>query len=506
MTTDTPASPLLSLRGVGMSFGATRALDDIHADFAPGEIVGLLGHNGAGKSTLLNLISGIAQATEGSVRFGGEEIGRGLTPAAALLAGITVIHQDPALIPGLSVLDNLTLGLPGRAAGKELRERASAALARVGLDVPLDLTVGALAIGERQMLELARGLMNSRTRLLLLDEPTAALGHAETVALHALVRDLAAQGATVVYVSHRLPDVVEICSRILVLRGGALVMDEPLAGLTAEAIARALAPDSDDVDHTPATPGEVALATERFTVRRGEVVGLYGMAAGEQFAALDAITAGGPSAATVELDGKPVRLKGPADAIGHRVYAVPADREVDGLLADMSAKDNVIVPWLSKLGARGWWTSRSTGAREYAHAREQFAVHGPDGVTPISSFSGGNRQKHLLARWLSVETPRVLLLQQPTQGVDVGAKRDITRVVRQLAADGTAVVVASAEGDEIALTCDRAYVLHDGRSVAVARSASFGADLLETLLDMADAPSAPDPATLVPSDSEIHPL
>ncbi|GAA2240193.1 sugar ABC transporter ATP-binding protein [Herbiconiux moechotypicola] len=469
-----------------MSFGPTRALTDIDAVVHPGEIVGLLGHNGAGKSTLLNLVSGIAHATDGSLRFGGEEIGRALTPAAALAAGITVIHQDPALIPGLTVLDNLVLGLPRSGSRRELRARAEAAVTRVGLDAPLDLAVAALAIGERQMLELARGLMSSHTRLLLLDEPTAALGHAETQALHELVQELAAEGAAVVYVSHRLPDVVEICTRVMVLRGGGLVLDRPLEGLTAEAIAHALAPDDDELEFETPEPGAEVLDAGAFSVRGGEVVGLYGMAAGEQFTLLDSITAGGRLGPTIRLDGADLRLDGPADAIAHGVYAVPADRERDGLVAGMAAQDNVLIPWLPRFGTRGWWTTASTGGDSYAAARREFAVHGPPGSSPLSAFSGGNRQKHLLARWLSVESPSVLLLQQPTQGVDISAKRDITRVVRQMAACGCAVVVASAEGDEIAQLCDRALVLHDGQSIPVARSPRFGAELLSTLLALAD--------------------
>lgn len=484
-------TPRLEFRSIGVDFGATRALDSVGARIAPGEIIGLLGHNGAGKSTLFNVVSGALPATTGSLLIDGELAPQRAKPAEMADRGITVIHQEPALAPNLSVLDNLFLGQEHLLAKGSRRELAREALARVGathLDVKR--IVGSLGLGERQLVDLARGLVRGEMKVLMLDEPTAALGRAETESLHELIRGLAAQGVSILYVSHRLPDILDVCSRILILRAGKLEVDGPAFDFDGPSLARALAPDVEFEAfahrHVDAAP-RVALDgwSSSIEARPGEVVGLFGMAAGRQFELLEQLY-GLHGRYSFHIDDTATMVSSPSSAMRRGIYLVPPDREQDGLVSGASAIDTVLLPWYGKLAGRGAWIGRDFGGAAYRKARSELNILGPDGDAPIDEFSGGNRQKHLLARWTFVKTPRVLLLAQPTQGVDVGARVDIARAVRAIAADGAAVLVASAEADEINLLCDRAYVINGERIAPVARSAEFGGDLVSTLLDISE--------------------
>ncbi|MBL3700623.1 ATP-binding cassette domain-containing protein [Leucobacter luti] len=481
----------LEYSGVTVEFGATRALDDVSFAAAPGEIIGLLGHNGAGKSTLCNVTTGVIQATSGAFSVDGVPVARRLTPREAAQLGITVIHQEPALAPNMTVLENLFLARQAPPA-KDRRRLASEALATVGAQLPLEMPVEALGLGERQLVDLARGLLAGEMKVLLLDEPTAALGKAETEALHALIRSFAARGVTVLYVSHRLPDILEVCTRIVVLRGGGLVVDGPTTDFTPERLAEALVPDLRSLDFTHTEPGRPIMElpagdelADELVVRAGEVVGLFGMAGGEQFA-IAAGLAGAAHPRSYRLDGAEVRFSSPGQAIRRDVFFVPPDRDTEGLVGSETALDNVMLPWYGETGARGWWVSAASGAATYERARAALDIRGPGPDAEVSQFSGGNRQKHLLARWLYPALPKLLILAQPTQGVDVGAKLDIVEAVRDAAAAGAAVLVASSESDEIASMCDRAVTVLGDRLTSVPRSQNFNADLLASLLSAAE--------------------
>lgn len=498
MSTDAVADRL-ELRGITVDFGATRALHDITLRVPPGQIVGLLGHNGAGKTTLFNVISGVITATSGSFLIDGMAAGHGLTPRDAADLGIAIIHQEPALVPNLSVLDNLLLGSPVRGSRREKRAAALTALEKVGSTTPLDAPVGSLDLGQRQLVDLARGLLAGSMRVLLLDEPTAALGRAETDYLHGLIRSLAQDGVTVVYVSHRLPDILEVCDRVVVLRGGEVVEDDAATTFTPAKLATALVPEIEEHVFEISEPGEETLSVnepQNVHFESGEVVGLFGMAGGEQFALLRSI-AGLSGRYPVTLSGKPTIITSPADAITRGIVHVPADRETDGLISGQTALETVMMPWYSSKGYNPWWVTDSSGLEVYERARADFKISGPGPEAEISQFSGGNRQKHLLARWTHPQQPRILLLAQPTQGVDVGAKVDIVRVVRSAAAAGVTVVVASAESDEIASMCDRAYVIVRDSVSELERDAHFDERLLSALLTLAT------PHTALSNDSGV---
>ncbi|WP_193597297.1 ATP-binding cassette domain-containing protein [Microbacterium sp. YJN-G] len=487
-----PPTPPLALERVGVDFGATRALHDVSLAFAPGEIVGLLGHNGAGKSTLFNVVSGALRATAGSIRVAGEEVGPRPTPREMADCGIAVIHQEPALAHNLSVLDNIFLGQEHLIERGRGEAQARAALARVGADLELHEAVATLGLGERQLVDLARGIVRGDMRVLLLDEPTAALGRAETDALHALIRQLAADGVAVIYVSHRLPDILDVCERIVILRAGRVQEDGPASLYDGAALARALAPELAEDAGTARRSSSPVRATLELsgiftgvTVGEGEVLGLFGMAAGRQFEILESLF-GLHGRYRFTLDGTEIVVTSPSAAVARGVHLVPGDRERDGLITGQRAIDTVFLPWYSRMRGRGAWIGGRTGEAEYAAARADFQVVGPVGSAPIDEFSGGNRQKHLIARWASVRRPRLLLLAQPTQGVDVGARKDIARAVHAIAQQGTTVLVASSESDEIDLLCDRAVVIADTHFTTIERGEDFSGALLASLLGLAE--------------------
>lgn len=478
--------PRLAFDDLTVDFGVTRALDGVTVSFGAGEIIGLLGHNGAGKSTLVNVATGAVRATGGRMLVDGEPV-TAETPRQAAELGITVIHQTPALVGNLTVLDNLYLGRDRTGRSKADQAAARAALADVGGDhLGLDTMVSALELGERQIVDLARGLLYGEMKVLLLDEPTAALGQAETDALHALIRRLAAKGTTIIYVSHRLPDIVEVCDRVTILREGRVAGEHAVDGLSTAALAKALVPDFEEAAHTTTQIGAVVLeitAPAPMTFRAGEVVGLFGVAAGEQFEVLNGLHGAGGVEAL--LGGTPYRARTPLEAIRQGVHLVVADRDRDGLVSGLGARDNVYLPWRGRrVGGKKVAPTGRSRTLGYEDARARLGILGPGAESPISAFSGGNRQKHLLAAWLYPAAPKVLLLAQPTQGVDVGAKADIRRAVRQAAAEGATVLVASAESDEIAGLCDRSYVLSGGGITELPRTPDFDAALLQTLLDL----------------------
>lgn len=482
-----PDTARLSFDEVGVTFGPVTVLSAITVQFGAGEIIGLLGHNGAGKSTMVNVATGALRSYTGQIVVDGEPLAPGSTPKSIAGEGVAVIHQEPALAPNLSVLDNLHLARSSATASRREREAAArAALDSLGAaQIRLDQPVQTLSLGERQMVDLARSVMLGDIKVLFLDEPTAALGEAETRSLHDIIRRLAAGGTTVIYVSHRLPDIIDVCTRIVALREGELTLDAPVGSFTNASLSAALAGDKSllDDDHRPVVVEPVLLSMqheELLEFRPGEIVGLFGMAAGSQFGMLQTLYGIGNERSEAQLGDSPFAVAGPRGAIRHGVHLVPGDRERDGLVAGMSALDNVFLPWLRD----GRLSSRRTREDLYASIRVALAIQGPDGRAPISTFSGGNRQKHLLARWIFPKRPAVLLLEQPTQGVDVGAKADIRRCLREVAAGGTTVVIASAETDEIASLCDRAYVLSGDRSRAVAKSPEFQSELLSTLFDI----------------------
>jgi ABC-type sugar transport system ATPase subunit len=498
--------PLVRLEGIGVSFGATIALVDESIDVYPGEIIGLLGHNGAGKSTLLNVATGALRPTTGTMEIDGVPASLRGNPRQLERAGIKVIHQEPALVPNLEVWENICLGTShDRSPMSKQIEVAAESLSEIGAHgIDVRAKISDLSFGERQLVDVARSIA-TELRVIFLDEPTAALGKSETAHLHRLLEGLAANGRGVVYVSHRLKDVLSLCTRLVVLRDGEVVLDKPNIGITAGDLTQSLSAarptatprdhgvTDDDGDATGA--GKIRDASvntlvvhhdgARLEFPGGTVTGLFGMAADAQFDLLESLFGiGSEVSASIGPDRYSPRR--PVDAQRQGVHFLSADRERDSLVHGMSAIDNVTLPWLRRLsGLLG--VSRHATSDRYAQARDVLAIRGAAPGAAVSAFSGGNRQKIALARWMLVQPPRVLLLAQPTQGVDVEARADIAAAVRRAAAAGACVLVASSESDEIDRLCDAAYVRHsDSWSYLPRNGYNFEELLLTRLLGQDD--------------------
>jgi ABC-type sugar transport system ATPase subunit len=492
MSPQTADVPLVELEGIDVSFGGTFALSNATLRVGPGEIVGLLGHNGAGKSTLVKVATGALRPDRGTMKVAGTPVTLRGDPRQMERLGIKVIHQEPALASSLTIYDNIALGRKEEQLSRKARRRlARDALALLGAQLDVDRPVATLQFGERQIVDLARALSTSLA-VLFLDEPTGSLGQRETRNLHALLRGLAADGRGIVYVSHRLRDILDVCTRIVALRGGRLMFDRPAKAFTLGELSEALSPgvtyrtaQRRSTEAAASEVLEVKLHGQRHSFRSGEIVGLFGMAAGPQFQLVDSLyTNDGQVAA--RLEGKPFVPRNPREAIRQRVYYVSGDRERDGLLAEMSALDNLVLPWLNA-HTRLLAFSHERAAKVFERAKQALKVRGGHMDAPVGSLSGGNRQKLVVGRWLFGPQPKVLLLSQPTQGVDVGARTDIAIALRRLAAQNVTVLVASSEADEIALLCDRAIICEGQTWLDSSQGDGWEERLLEGLVARAAA-------------------
>ncbi|MCW3002341.1 MAG: sugar transporter ATP-binding protein [Conexibacter sp.] len=480
---------LLELAGLTKTFGGAPALSGVDLRIDPGEVHGLLGQNGSGKSTLLKVLAGFHEPDEGSLRIRGEEVGLPLAPGAFRELGLAFVHQDLALVPALSVTENLIVSrLAGRGRGRirwgvENRQ-AAAILDRYGLTgIEPDAPVSRLTQMQRALLAIVRAVEELRADdhdapLLVLDEPTAFLPRTGIEALFALVRGIVAEGGSVLFVTHDLDEVRELCDRVTVLRDGRRAGTLDVAQTTTDELVELII--GHRLERRAHTSEERAAGPVRLRargvsasviedvdleVRAGEVLGVTGLV-GSGFDELAHVLFGSrPGRGEVEIEGETrdvARLQ-PRDAIALGVSFVPADRPSDATIQRLSVTDNVT---MTTLGAHrvGLGLSRRSMEAKALELGEQFAVTPNQPALDLAALSGGNQQKAVLAKWLQVD-PRVLLLDQPTQGVDVRAREQIFAAIRATAASGTAVLCASADYDELASLCDRVVVLARGRVV-----------------------------------------
>ncbi|MDQ1071940.1 sugar ABC transporter ATP-binding protein [Streptomyces canus] len=479
--TETPA---VGLTDVSMSFGGKTVLASVTLDIAPGSVVALLGANGAGKSTLIKILSGVHTGHGGQVRVAGETAALH-SPLAARQLGIQTVHQriGEGIVPGLSVAENLVFEELAQKRGNPFlngrRVLARAREIQAGLDLGwsdsvLRREVSELGISDRQLLILARALA-TRPRLLILDEPTSALSAAEAQRLFALVEKMRDDGIAVLYVSHRLGEIDALADRLVVLRDGRLTEDQTKP-FDWDSALRAMLAQAQEV--TTARPvregalGDVALSLRGvrllagrapldLDLRAGEVTGVVGLlGAGKTELARGLFGAEPFATGSAELDGKPYEPKRPSDAIRAGIHLVPEDRHADALVPGWSLSQNISLPFLKSLSRAGL-VQRS---REDALGRETIEALGVvarDEHSTVEELSGGNQQKVVVGRWLA-RPPRVLILDEPFRGVDIGARRDIGRRARSLAAEGAAVLVLSADVDEVLEIADRVVVLAAG--------------------------------------------
>ncbi len=472
---------LLTCQGLTKTFPGTRALTDVDLTVGAGEVVALLGENGAGKSTLMKILGGVYTPDAGTMSFDGQPYAP-QRPADAIAVGIGTIHQEMSLLPELSITENVLLGrLPTRSSGAidraAARATVTACLARVGLRVDPATPVRRLSVAQQQQVEIAKAL-SLDARVLLLDEPTASLGDEESEALFALIDDLRAQGVGFIYISHRLAEIATVADRIIVLRDGARVAafdrgDVPVENLVEAMVGRAVDQVFPD---PPAHTGEVVmkvtdLAREGvfegidFELHRGEILGIAGLVGAGRTEVVRALFgADPPTAGTIEIDGRVWRLRRPEDAVRAGIVLVPEDRKGQGLVLGLSVQDNLALPSLEELAERGAVT-RGVLRRLADRTAARLEIRGRP-TQPARTLSGGNQQKVVIGKWLE-RRPRIVLFDEPTRGVDVGAKAAIYEVITELAAAGVACVVVSSELPEVLGLAHRVLVMSEGRQTGV---------------------------------------
>jgi len=479
------AEVLLEAAGVVKRFSGFFALDGVSLFLNGGEVHGLVGENGAGKSTLIKILTGVHQPDEGEVRYLGRPV-RFATPLEAQQAGISTIYQEINLVPLLSVARNLFLGHEplnrlGLIDGARLHRQAREVLGRYGLDIDVTRELRTLGVGTQQMVAIVRALTIGEARVVIMDEPTSALEPREVDTLFRVVHQLRGEGVALLYVSHRLDELYRICQRITVLRDGRRVHSGPIAELPRlKLVATMLGRDLTDVSERGLTQlegGHVAAAAPvltaehltrlhvlddvSLTVRPGEVVGLAGLLGAGRSETLRAIAGADPlDAGGVSVAGTRVRGGSTKAAIAAGIALLPEDRKAEGIIPNLSIRDNIVLAALPRLSRAGLVSDRRADELVATFMeRLQIKASGPD--QKVGELSGGNQQKVLLARWLCME-PRVLLLDEPTRGIDVGAKAEVQALVDELAQQGLGVVLVSSDLEEVVEGADRVVVLRDG--------------------------------------------
>ncbi|GAA2630507.1 sugar ABC transporter ATP-binding protein [Streptomyces vastus] len=472
-----PPSPLLALRGIGKSFLGVRVLDGVDLQVRPGEVHAVVGENGAGKSTLMKVVSGVHQPDQGTVEFAGAPR-TFRSPREAQQAGIGIVYQELTLLPERTVAENVWLGREPLRRGlvdrRAMLSHTAGLLASIGEgSLPPDTRVGRLGVAQQQVVEIVKALALD-ARLLIMDEPTAALADHEVDQLYALVRRLQEHGIGVLYVSHRLKEVFDLSSRITVLKDGRAVATLDTADTSADQLVRHMVGrELSSYYPDPAKPQE--LGPVRLTVRgggnrklrgidlrlrAGEVLGVGGLQGSGRSALARALFGAAPfSTGQVTVDGERVRLHSPRAAIRAGIAYVSEDRKGEGIVAEQSVLDNALLAGRAVRPGRLGRGARTARVRELLAAVELRAA-GED--QEIRFLSGGNQQKVVLARWLAL-APRILLFDEPTRGIDVGAKSAIHDLVRRLARDGAAVLMVSSELPELLGMSDRIIVMRDGR-------------------------------------------
>ncbi len=506
-----PPSPIISLRGISKSFGGVRALRDVGFDVAKGEVHAVVGENGAGKSTLMKILAGVYHRDTGEVLINGEPA-RLRDRHDALDAGVAIVYQEPSLCPNLSIAENVFLGheapgwLPGTVSFRDAERRTAELLDRVHLPLDPATPVRRLTVAQRHLVQVARCLAFD-TPILIMDEPSASLSDRETQTLFSIIRRLQRERVTILYISHKLSEIFEIADRVTVLRDGEFVATLDVSETTHDKIVRAMVGrDVAAVDRV-AAPADAAPVLQvqglsrpgafrnvDLSVLRGEVVTLAGLVgSGRTEVARALFGLDRPASGSVVFDGRPRRFRSPAQAVAAGIGMVPEDRGLQGLILDMAVDRNVALPRVAcRMGDSDDVTAagglvrpgRVRGlARRFV---DKLDIRLSRLAAPAHSLSGGNQQKVVLAKWLSIR-PKLLILDEPTRGIDVAAKAQIHGLVRQMARDGLAVLMISSDLPEVLTLSDRIYVMHEGAVTGELAGAAATEEKVMALATRADS-------------------
>ncbi len=501
-------TPHVRLAGVSKAYGAVTVLRDVSMEILPGEVHVLAGENGAGKSTLIKVLGGVITDYTGTVEIG-DEVVRLRSPIDAARRGIATIHQELSLVPSMTILDNLFLGeMPCRGGfvqRREMVELAASALAKVGLDVPLDTVVERLPIAAQQLVEVAKALRH-QSRVVVMDEPTSALNIQEAERLFTLIAALKDDGVGIVYISHKMDEIERLSDRITVLRDGQWIATKPASELPVPELIRLMVGETNplaplgergqgvrgeslpNIDSNPKVPtqtgpgraadaalrvrnltidvnGRRAVENASLDVQSGEVVGLAGLeGSGNSALLLGLFGSFGKVQGEVEIEGRSANIKSPRDAIRQRMALLTSDRKASGLVLPMSVSGNATLANLPKLSPGGWRSDKRE--RDVAEkAQKDLSIRAASLDMPVGYLSGGNQQKVALAKWIATQ-PKVLLLDEPTRGIDINAKREIYALIETWKAEGMAIVVITSELPELLLLADRVLVMHRGHIVS----------------------------------------
>jgi ABC-type sugar transport system ATPase subunit len=476
------ASPLLELREISKRFGGVQAVVEASVTFARGAVHGLVGENGAGKSTLGKIVGGALAPDAGELLLDGERT-RFHSPREALAAGVALIAQEIALVPKATVEENVLLGIEPSSVGflhrATQRKRFNELNERTGFGLDPDARVETLRVAEQQKVEILRAIARE-ARLIVMDEPTAALSRDESERLVSYVRELARGGTAVVFISHYLDEVLSVCDTVTVMRNGHVIRTAAAAEETQQGLVQAMVGREVTLQYpaksSPPASAPVVLEVDglrrdgvldgvSFALRAGEILGIAGLVGSGRTELVRALVGADRSdAGTIKLDGEPVRFRGPRQAARHGIVMLPEDRKQQGLVMIRPLRENLTLPSLGDIATAGFVSRRDEAERTHRLAGE-FDIRARSLEAPVVTLSGGNQQKALFAKWLA-RTPRVLLADEPTRGVDIGAKRQIHELIGRLAAQGMAVVLISSELEEVLGLAHRILVMRRGRIVA----------------------------------------
>ena len=474
---------MIEMTGITKAFSGNVVLRDVEFSLADGEIHALMGENGAGKSTMMKILTGIYTRDAGEVKVDGVPV-HFQSPKEAENLGIAVIHQELNILPHLSVAENLflgkekTIGRTGILKTRQMNKEATEILGRLGLHIDVRQPAGTLSVGKQQIIEIAKAI-NSNAKYIVMDEPTAALTDREIETLFVTIRELKAKGISFVYISHRMEEIFAICDRITILRDGEYVGVREISKTTFDEIVQMMVGRElgERFPSRECAIGDVQLEVKNltnkgmfedinFSVRKGEVLAVAGlMGAGRTEVAQTIFGYRPKTSGEVLINGEKVSITNPIQAMKHRIAFVTEDRKTEGLVLDFSIKDNMTLTSLQSISKAGV-IQKNKEFEETAKYIEQLKVRCAGAEQSVGSLSGGNQQKVVIAKWLRTK-PDVLILDEPTRGVDIGAKKEIYTIINQLAEQGVAILMISSELPEVIGMADRVLVMHEGKQTAI---------------------------------------